>query len=217
MRKSNFFTVTVMAAVFLLGVSSVIFSGCKTPQIEGEPNGAAVSDPDSVETYVNTTPSKIDGKISTITVFNSITKLTAIHMKSRWRAEIPESNYSYNPKTTVLDVNLPAGFPYKRYELVYHIIGKAKKPAVFVLAGYDEQRGEPGVFFDAKTAVEGKDYTFDPATKTLTCIRKIDADTDSYQICWPTAKGSVNFSNHLEKNDDAYRRLYIEWLKRVKS
>ena len=196
-------------------VVMAIFPSCKSTQqaVQEKEEMPALDEP--IVTYVNTAINKADGKISTIMLFNSIKEVVAIHPISRVRYNLSESDYKYDPQTTELKIALPKSVPYKINELGFHIVGEAVYPGVFVLAGIDAARGEPGVFFEGKESVEGTDYTYDKASARITSLVPLNVDKDSFEICWATKNGEVTFSNNTQKYRDAYIKHYNAWSRKV--
>ena len=100
-------------------------------------------------------------------------------------------------------------------DLAFHIVGEAVYPGVFVLAGIDKGRGEPGVFIEGKNSVEGSDYSYDKSSARITSLVPLNVDKDSFEICWATKNGEVTFSNNPQKHRDAYMKLYNAWSRSV--
>lgn len=191
-----------------------LFPSCKsTAQAVEEAEIAVPQEP--IITYVNTTVNKADGKISTILTFSSIKEVMAIHPISRIRYPLEAGDYRYDSASTELKVVLPKSVPYKINELAFHIVGEAVYPGVFVLAGIDQSRGAPGVFFDGKKSVEGTDYDYDKASARITSLIPLDVDKDSFEICWATKNGEVTFSNNTQKYRDAYIKFYNDWSRAI--
>ncbi len=219
MRKDVFFKLTLIhsfqSAAFaaLLFCAFALFSCKSTAQAVDEAETVPPKEP--IITYVNTTVNKADGKISTILAFNSIKEVTAIHPISRVRYPLSENEYKYDSNSTELQVFLPKNVPFKINDLAFHIVGEAAYPGVFVLAGIDKGRGEPGVFFDGKKSVEGTDYDYDKSSARITSLVPLDVDKDSFEICWATKNGEVTFSNNTQKYRDAYIKFYNEWSRAV--
>ena len=219
MRKDVFFKLTLIhsfrsaAFVAFLFTAFALFS-CKSSQQEVDET-AIVPPKEPIITYVNTTVNKADGKISTILTFNSIKEVTAIHPISRVRYPLSENEYKYDSDSTELKVFLPKNIPFKINDLAFHIVGEAAYPGIFVLAGIDKSRGEPGVFFDGKKSVEGTDYDYDKSSARITSLVPLDVDKDSFEICWATTNGEVTFSNNTQKYRDAYIKYYNEWSRSV--
>ena len=207
-----FCTFIVGSAVALFVI--IAFSSCKSTAQEAEEQ-EIVAPQEPIITYVNTTINKADGKISTIMVFNSIKEVVAIHPISRVRYNLAPSDYKYNLASTELNVVLPKSVPYKINELAFHIVGEAAYPGVFVLAGIDQKRGEPGVFFEGKKSVEGTDYSYDKASARITSLVPLNVDKDSFEICWATTNGEVTFSNNTQKYRDAYIKFYNDWSRAI--
>lgn len=200
------------AAIF---VSFALFPSCKSaPQAAEEKSEVAQLD-EPIVTYVNTAVNKADGKISTIMLFNSIKEVVAIHPISRVRYNLTESEFKYDTRTTELKIDLPKSVPYKINDLAFHIVGEAVYPGVFVLAGIDATRGDPGVFFEGKESVEGTDYTYDKSSARITSLVPLNVDKDSFEICWATKNGEVTFSNNTQKYKDAYLKFYNAWSRKV--
>ena len=207
------FFIGILGAAVLLAMA--LFPSCKsTAQAVEEPREIPALD-EPIVTYVNTAINKADGKISTIMVFNSIKEVVAIHPISRVRYNLTASDYKYNSASTELNVVLPKSVPYKINELAFHIVGEAAYPGVFVLAGIDAARGEPGVFFEGKESVEGTDYSYDKASACITSLVPLNVDKDSFEICWATKNGEVTFSNNTQKYRDAYIKFYNAWSRKV--
>ncbi|MBO7123060.1 MAG: hypothetical protein J6V90_07260 [Treponema sp.] len=206
------FAVSLFSAAILFVMA--VFPSCKsTAQAVDEASIAVPQEP--VITYVNTTVNKADGKISTILVFNSIKEVTAIHPISRVRYPLGINDYKYDSASTELKVFLPKNVPFKINELAFHIVGEAVFPGVFVLAGIDQKRGDPGVFFEGTKSVEGTDYTYDKASARLTSLIPLNVDKDSFEICWATINGEVTFSNNTQKYRDAYIKYYNDWSRSI--
>ncbi|MBR5096788.1 MAG: hypothetical protein IK094_06760 [Treponema sp.] len=202
------FAVSFFSAAILFLMA--IFPSCKsTAQAVEEAEISVPQEP--IITYVNTTVNKADGKISTILVFNSIKEVTAIHPISRVRYPLGPADYKYDSASTELKVSLPKSVPFKINELAFHIVGEAVYPGVFVLAGIDKKRGDPGVFFEGKKSVEGSDYDYDKASARITSLVPLNVDKDSFEICWATTNGEVTFSNNTQKYRDAYIKFHNEW------
>ena len=207
------FVIGILGAAILL--SMALFPSCKSAEkAVAEPQAVPVLD-EPVVTYVNTAINKADGKISTIMVFNSIKEVVAIHPISRVRYNLSESDFKYDPQTTELKIVLPKSVPYKINELGFHIVGEAVYPGVFVLAGIDASRGDPGVFFEGKQSVEGTDYSYDKSSARITSLVPLNVDKDSFEICWATKNGEVTFSNNTQKYRDAYIKFYNAWSRKI--
>lgn len=207
------FAVSLFSAALLFAMS--IFPSCKsTEQAALEEQEIAVPQ-EPIVTYVNTAVNKADGKISTILTFNSIKEVTAIHPISRVRYQLSSSDYKYDIDSTELKIVLPKNVPYKITELAFHIVGEAAFPGVFVLAGIDQKRGAPGVFFEGKKSVEGTDYSYDKSSARITSLVPLNVDKDSFEICWATTNGEVTFSNNTQKYRDNYLKFYNEWSRSV--
>ena len=203
----------------LLGAALLIvlalFPSCKSAPKEAEGSDAIAAPDAPIVTYVNTAVNKADGKISTILAFNSIKEVVAIHPISRVRYNLSPADYKYDSGTTELKIFLPKAVPYKESELAFHIVGEAVYPGVFVLAGIDAARGDPGVFFEGKESVEGTDYSYDKASARITSLVPLNVDKDSFEICWATKNGEVTFSNNTQKYRDAYIKYYSAWSRKV--
>lgn len=210
MRKDIF----VKAFIFGAALLPLLFS-CKSSEQVVEESKDVDSPKDAVVTYVNTSINKADGKLSTIMLFNSIREVTAIHPISRMRFQLEPGEYKYDMATSELKLVLPKDVPYKINELGFHIVGEAAYPGVFVLAGIDANRGEPGVFFEGKKSVEGVDYSYDKASAKITSLIPLDVDKDSFQICWATKNGEVTFSNDTQKYKEEYAKFYNDWSRSV--
>lgn len=207
MKKSIY----VMAAcAFFAALSS-----CRTNQQETAQT-PVVENPVGVKTYVNTGVNNATGTISTVLVFNKIIEVTGIHPTSRERFTLDESSYKYDPITTELEIKMPGNVPYKLRDLGFHIVGFAADPGIFVLSGIDSKRGEISVAIAGKKAVEGKDYAYDKSARRITSLVPLNVDSDSFQICWATKNGNVNFSNDTQKFRDQYSKLYAEWAASVR-
>ena len=148
-------------------------------------------------------------------VFNSIKEVTAIHPISRVRYQLGAGDYKYDSASTELKISLPKSVPFKINELAFHIVGEAVYPGVFVLAGIDKSRGNPGVFFEGKKSVEGSDYDYDKASARITSLVPLNVDKDSFEICWATTNGEVTFSNNTQKYRDNYIKFYNEWSRAI--
>ncbi len=200
----------ISAALFAL-----TFSSCKSTAQEAQDVEEVYDSQAPVVTYVNTSVNKADGKISTILLFNSITEVVAIHPINRSRYNLEPGEFKYNAATTELSVSLPKSVPYKINDLAFHIVGEAAFPGVFVLAGIDSLRGEPGVFFEGKEAQEGKDYSYDKESVRISSLVPLNVDKDSFEICWATKNGVVTFSNNTQKYKDAYNKFYNNWSRSI--
>jgi len=210
MRKDIFVKAFIFSAALL-----ALFPSCKSTKQETEESAEVIAPAEPIITYVNTTVNKADGKISTILSFNSISEVTAIHPISRVRYQLDPSAYKYDSSSTELKVVLPKNVPYKINDLAFHIVGEAAYPGVFVLAGINQSRGEPGVFFEGKKSVEGQDYSYDKASARITSLVPLNVDKDSFEICWATTNGEVTFSNNTQKYRDEYIKLYNEWSRSI--
>ncbi len=193
---------------------AAIFS-CKTTQQEIAEIPAAENSV-GVKTYVNTGVNNATGNISTVLVFNKIIEVTGIHPTSRERFPLSEKNYKYNPLTTELEITMPSDVPYKMRDLGFHIVGYAADPGVFVLSGIDAKRDSISVAIAGKKAVEGKDFSYDKSARRITSLVPLNVDSDSFQICWATKNGSVNFSNDTQKFREQYQKIYAEWAASVR-
>ncbi len=193
---------------------AAIFS-CKTTQQEIAEIPAAENSV-GVKTYVNTGVNNATGNISTVLVFNKIIEVTGIHPTSRERFPLSEKNYKYNPLTTELEITMPSDVPYKMRDLGFHIVGYAANPGVFVLSGIDAKRDSISVAIAGKKAVEGKDFSYDKSARRITSLVPLNVDSDSFQICWATKNGSVNFSNDTQKFREQYQKIYAEWAASVR-
>lgn len=205
------FVIGILGAAILFAMA--LFPSCKSAQASQDADVPAPQEP--IVTYVNTAINKADGKISTIMVFNSIKEVVAIHPISRVRYNLTASDWKYNSATTELNIVLPKSVPYKITDLAFHIVGEAAFPGVFVLAGIDSSRGEPGVFFEGTQSVEGKDYSYDKNSARVTSLVPLNVDKDSFEICWATKNGEVTFSNNTQKYRDAYLKFYNAWSRKV--
>lgn len=194
-------------------ISLVFFPGCKSTQQETEQSVEAPEEP--IITYVNTSVNKADGKISTIMLFTEIKEIVAIHPMTRVRYNLQPGDYKYNLETTELDITLPKSVPYKINDLAFHIVGEAVFPGVFVLAGIDAERGEPGVFFEGKESKKGVDYDYDKESAKITSLVPLNVDKDSFEICWATKNGEITFSNNTQKYRDAYSKYYNAWSRSI--
>lgn len=207
------FAVSLFSAALLFVMA--VFPSCKsTEQAALEEQEISVPQ-EPIVTYVNTAVNKADGKISTILTFSSIKEVTAIHPISRVRYQLAPSDYKYDTDSTELKIALPKNVPYKITELAFHIVGEAVFPGVFVLAGIDQKRGAPGVFFEGKKSVEGTDYSYDKSSARITSLVPLNVDKDSFEICWATTNGEVTFSNNTQKYRDNYLKFYNEWSRSV--
>lgn len=191
------------------------FFSCKTNQQEVAEIPAA-ENPVGVKTYVNTGVNNATGNISTVLVFNKIIEVTGIHPTSRERFPLSEKNYKYNPLTTELEITMPSDVPYKLRDLGFHIVGYAADPGVFVLSGIDAERDSISFAIAGKKAVEGKDFSYDKPARRITSLVPLNVDSDSFQICWATKNGSVNFSNDTQKFREQYQKIYAEWAASVR-
>ena len=191
------------------------FFSCKTSQQEIA-EAPTIENPDGVKTYVNTGVNNATGNISTVLVFNKIIEVTGIHPASRERFALSEKNYKYNPSTTELEITMPSDVPYKLRDLSFHIVGFAADPGIFVLSGIDSKRAEISVAIAGKKAVEGKDFAYDKSARRITSLVPLNVDSDSFQICWATKNGSVNFSNDTQKFREQYQKIYAEWAASVR-
>lgn len=191
------------------------FFSCKTAQQETAEIPAEEKS-DGVKTYVNTGVNNATGNISTVLVFNKIIEVTGIHPMSRERFTLSEKNYSYNFDTTELKIKMPSDVPYSIHDLTFHIVGFAADPGIFVLSGIDSKRDEISVAIAGKKAVEGIDFAYDKSTRRITSLVPLNVDSDSFQICWATKNGSVNFSNDTQKFREKYQKIYAEWAKSVR-
>ncbi len=203
MKKTVFFISVLLVSLFI---------SCKSTEV--------IEDDEELEdgkviTYVNTAVNRADGKISTVLTFKDVTEVIAIHPNSRERFNIDRKNFNYDPDTTRLNITLPGECRYKLVELTFHIVGEALNPGVFVLAGIDSSRGNPGVFIKGKLAADGKEYSYDKAAGRITSIIPLNVDKGSFEICWATKNGVVSFSNNTEKYKDEYRQLFNDWSRSI--
>lgn len=207
------FVFGILGAALLLCLA--LFPSCKSTEQAAVDEQQIAAPEEPVVTYVNTAVNKADGKISTVMLFNSIKEVVAIHPISRVRYNLSEADFKYDSDTTELKVVLPKNIPYKLNDLAFHIVGEAVYPGVFVLAGIDKGRGEPGVFIEGKNSVEGSDYSYDKSSARITSLVPLNVDKDSFEICWATKNGEVTFSNNPQKHRDAYMKLYNAWSRSV--
>lgn len=210
MKKNIYFLAKIISASVFLAAAVSCSSSPQATLADATPKNPA-----GVKTYVNTGVNNATGNISTILLFNEITEVVGIHPTTRQRFELSASNYNYNKNTTELKINLPASVPYKLTDLSYHIVGYAADPGIFVLSGIDPKNNKIGVFFEGKKAVEGTDYSYDKSANQLKSLVPLNVDADSFQICWATKNGFVNFSNNTQKYKDAYQKFYNEWARSV--
>ena len=202
-------------SIFMGAALLALFSSCKSAQQADELAQEILPLDEPIVTYVNTAVNKADGKISTILLFGAIKEVVAIHPISRVRYNLSESDYKYDSETTELKISLPKSVPYKINELGFHIVGEAVYPGVFVLAGIDSSRGDPGVCFEGNVSEPGKDYDYDKASARITSLVPLNVDKDSFEICWATKNGEVTFSNNTQKHKEAYAKFYNDWSRKV--
>lgn len=158
---------------------------------------------------VNTTADS-EGRVRTVRVFESISKVVAVDIKNKARKKsLSAADCSYNSDTT--ELFLPKDFvPFEN--TVFHIEGRAAQPEIFFLYDFEGTSDALLVLLSGREAIEGLEYSYDPQSRKLIFRNDIHPEKDGkFHIMYKTKDGATHgFGNWA--NDDALAALQWKWV-----
>ena len=115
------------------------------------------------------------------------------------KKKLKKTDYTYNKTTTTITFKNP--LPYEN--CIAKIKGLPSMPYSCYLKDFDGSRDQLLVILDNLTAIEKKDYVYDPKTKLITFRPDIDISNTSYYMVYyvSTANGIVSKTISNDFND----------------
>jgi hypothetical protein len=192
--RSMFRSALPFAAMLALALGSVVFS-CATAGARG----------DGKPFFVNT-GTDAQGRNWTVQALERVDRVMLIDEGDRSkRTELEPGQWRYDRAST--ELVLLSKSPYAK--AVFHVEGKAERPARFVLR--DVAAGEdPFVAVEGRLAIKGFDYTWDAPRSSIVFREDFDPETMEYLISYDTFFGGINSIGNRKPGDNGDAYAYLE-------
>ena len=142
----------------------------------------------------------VNREASTYFIYSQIESIEIINNdRKNQKLKLKKEDYNYDKNTGKLSFNIP--LPYENCYV--HLDGIPARPYTCYLKDFDGNKNELLVILNNLTAVERKDYVYDPAKKLLVFRSDIDISSTSYYMVYyvQTANGVVNKTISNDYND----------------